>query len=129
MKIKIVFIEDDLPTIDVYEDIFKDAGFDFKAITSGREGLDFLKKIKENKEEKPDLILLDLILPDINGIEILRDAKNDDYLKNIPFIVFTNYTDPVLEKEIRQYGAEEYLLKTNYTPSKLVAIIREKLGK
>lgn len=125
MKQKIIFIEDDLPTIDIYEDVFKKAGFDIEIVNSGREGLEILKKIKTGKKMKPDLVLLDLILPDINGIEVLRDARADGELKNISFFVFTNYTDPALEQESRKLGVEGYLVKTGYTPSKLVQIIQE----
>ena len=76
-------------------------------------------------ELKPDLILLDLILPDINGAEILKTLKGDEALKSISLFVLTNYTDPKLEKEIWKSGAEKFLVKTNCIPSQLVSIINE----
>ena len=126
MPFTIFFIEDDLPTIDVYRDIFQKTGFEVEIIDSGQRGLEILKEVKENRRKCPDLILLDLILPDINGIEILRNAKSEPSLEKVPFIIFTNYTDPDLEHEIRRLGVEEYIVKTNYTPSKLISMIRGK---
>jgi len=126
---KILLIEDDPPTIDLYQEMLKKENFEVENLTWGQQGLDKLKEIKENKKEKPDLVLLDLILPDINGIEILKEAKNDKETRNIPFFVLTNYTDPELEKESWKLGAEKYIVKANYTPSQLVKVIKEWLEK
>lgn len=125
MKPKILLIEDDPATIDIYEEIFRKAGFVIEVLTWGKEGLEALEKIKSGEREKPDLVLLDLILPDINGIEILRKAKSDEDLKDIPFFVLTNYTDPRLEKEIRRLGIEKYIIKTSCTPSQLAKVIKD----
>lgn len=123
-KRKILFIEDDLTAIEVYEDALKKAGFDIESLQWGRDGLARLEEIKEGKKEKPDLILLDLILPDINGLEILKKAKEDKDLKEIPFIVLTNYGDPKLEQECRKVGIEEHIDKTEATPSQLAETIK-----
>lgn len=125
MRKKILLIEDDLPTVEIYEDVLKKAGFETETFKWGKKGLERLEEIKEGKKEKPDLILLDLILPDINGIEILEKAKKEEKLKDIPFFVLTNYGDPELEKESWRLGIEKYIVKTNYTPSQLVKIIKD----
>ena len=124
MPKRILLIEDDPPTIDLYEEIFKKGDFEVENLTWGKQSLERLSEIREGKKEKPDLVLLDLILPDINGIEILKEAKNNEKTKDIPFFVLTNYTDPELEKEIWKLGVEKYIIKANYTPSQLVKVIK-----
>lgn len=69
-KFKILLVEDDLPTIDIYEEILKKSGFDIETLKWGKDAFELLERIKEGKEKKPGLILLDLILPDVNGVEI-----------------------------------------------------------
>lgn len=124
-KFKILLIEDDPPTIDIYEEILKKARFVIETLKWGKDALKAFDEIKKGKRKKPDLVLLDLILPDINGVEILRKVKGDKELRAIPFFVLTNYTDPQLEKEIRILKAEKYIIKTNYTPSELVKMIKD----
>ena len=125
MTKQILLIEDDPPTIDLYQEILKKENFEVENLTWGQHGLDRLKEIREKKKEKPDLVLLDLILPDINGIEVLKKAKSDKETKDIPFFVLTNYTDPELEKESWKLGVEKYIVKANYTPSQLVKAIKD----
>lgn len=125
MKRKILLIEDEPLQIEIYEKVLREAGFEIESLEWGKEGLEKLEEIKVKKKKKPDLILLDLILPDINGIKVLEKAKKDEDLKNIPFFVLTNYTDTELEKESWKLGVEKYIVKTNYTPSQLVKMIKE----
>jgi len=126
---KILLIEDDPPTIEIYKEILKKAKFEVEVLEWGKDGLDALEAIKDGKKEKPDLVLLDLILPDINGIEILRKAKLDEKLKDIPVFVLTNYSDVKLEKESFQLGVERYIVKANYTPAQIVNAIKNRLKK
>lgn len=125
MRKRILFIEDDLPAIEIYGEALKKEGFEIEILTLGKQGLERLKEIKEEKKAKPDLILLDLILPDISGMEVLKEAKRNAILKSIPFFILTNYSDPKLEKEIWKLGPEKYIVKANYTPSELIKIIKD----
>ena len=84
-----------------------------------------MDKVKEGKKEKPDLILLDLVLPDINGVEILKQARKEKGTADIPFFILTNYTNPELEKIARKLKVEKYILKTDLVPSQLVKTIKE----
>ncbi len=125
----ILLIEDDLPIIDVYKTAFAKAShFEVKVIISGREALKEVKKIRDGKAEKPDLVLLDLILPDINGIEALKEIRRYKETKNIPVFILTNYQSEKLEKKGREFKAEEYIIKTNCLPSRLVKLIKERLS-
>ena len=124
-KKKILLIEDDQPTIEIYETVLRHAGFEVENAPTGREALEKIDKIREKEGVRPDLVLLDLILPDVNGTEILKVLKGEGPLKTIPTFVLTNYTDPKLEKEIWKTGAEKFLVKTNCIPSQLVNIINK----
>jgi len=125
MAKKILLIEDDPRQIEIYEKAIGEAGFEIESLKWGKDGLERLEEIKTKKKRKPDLILLDLILPDINGILILEKAKLDPELKDIPFFILTNYSDPELEKMGKELGAEKHIIKTDVTPSQLVKIIKE----
>jgi len=120
-----LLIEDEPQQIEIYEKAVKEAGFEIESLKWGEEGLKRLEEIKSKKKEKPDLILLDLILPDINGIAILEKAKLDLQLKDIPFFILTNYSDPELEKTGEELGVEKHIIKTDVTPSQLIKIIKD----
>ena len=123
MPKKILLIEDELQLIEIYETILKKTGFKVETLRYGFEAQQRLKEIIEGKREKPDLILLDLILPDMNGIEILKEAKNNEATKEIPFFILTNYSDSDLEEISKQLKAEKYIIKTEFTPSQLAKLI------
>ena len=125
MARKILLIEDEPRQIEIYEKAISEAGFEIESLKWGQEGLERLEEIKSKKKEKPDLILLDLILPDINGIAILEKAKLDLQLKDIPFFILTNYSDPELEKTGEELGVEKHIIKTDVTPSQLIKIIKD----
>lgn len=125
MSKKILLIEDDSCMIDIYETVLKKAGFQVETLKYGHQAQKMLNKIKEGKKEKPDLILLDLVLPDINGIEILKQSRAEKGIADIPFFILTNYTDPDLEKISRKLKVEKYILKTDFIPSQLVKEIKD----
>ena len=127
MAKKILLIEDEPQQIEIYEKAIGEAGFEIESLKWGEEGLERLEEIKSKKKEKPDLVLLDLILPDINGIVILEKAKSDSELKDIPFFILTNYSDPELKKMGKDLGAEKHIIKTDLTPSQLVGVIKNYL--
>ena len=125
MPKKILLIEDDSCMIDIYETVLKKAGFEIETLKYGHQAQKRLNKIKEGKKEKPDLILLDLVLPDINGIEILKQSRAERGIADIPFFILTNYTNPDLEKISKKLKAERYILKTDIIPSQLVKEIKD----
>lgn len=127
MKKTILFVEDDLPTIDVYSTALEGAGFKLEIINFGEKAIERVKEIKEGKAKKPDLVLLDLILPDMNGIEVLKTMRRQRETKEVPVFVLTNYTDEQLKKKSIRFNNERYLLKTDYSPNQLVKIVKEKL--
>lgn len=124
MPKKILLIEDDSCIIDIYNTVLKKAGFEVEILKYGRNAQKRLKEVTDNKKQKPDLVLLDLVLPDINGIEVLKQAKAQKGTDNIPFFILTNYTNPDLEKMGRKLKVEKYILKTDFVPSQLVKTIK-----
>jgi DNA-binding response OmpR family regulator len=123
----IILVEDDAAITDVYETILRQNKFEVFSIMSGNEALKKVEEIKEGKAEKPDLVLLDLILPDINGIKVLELIRKYSETKDIPVFILTNYSSRELKKMGYNLEAENYLTKTDFTPTQLLEIIKEKL--
>lgn len=119
-KTKILMIEDDAIHQQMYSFQFKKSGFtDFSVAASGQTGLEAAKK------NHPDLILLDLGLEDIDGIEVLKQLKADGATANIPVIVLSNMREKDKGEEVRQLGAEEYLLKAHYLPREIMEKVKQ----
>jgi len=106
-KKKILIIEDELALVNNLELLLEDR-YEIEAVGSGDAGFRTAKKIK------PDLILLDILLPDINGIELLKQFKSDSDTDDIPIIVLTNLADPETISDILKQGGTDYLVKADY---------------
>ena len=87
----------------------------------GADGTEGLRKIKETK---PDLVLLDLILPGIDGFEVLRQAKKDDDISSIPVLILSNLGQQDDIQKGLELGAVDYLIKAHFTPAEIVAKIK-----
>jgi len=130
MKKRILLIEDDPEIIDIYTIALQDiANFKIEVIKLGYKALEWIKKLKEGKAKKPDLVLLDLILPDMNGLDILKEMKKVKETKDIPVFILTNYSSSQLRQLGFKLGSEKYLTKTKWPPSKLIPLIKERLKK
>jgi DNA-binding response OmpR family regulator len=122
-KKKILMIEDDRFLRKVYKDKLKREGFEFSEATTGEEGL--------NKAifEKPDLILLDLILPRKSGFDLLIELKKNPETEKIPVIVLSNLGQESDIKKGLSLGASDYLVKTEISLSEVVEKIKEQIYK
>ena len=117
----ILLIEDDPFLIDIYTTKLKESGFSVEVATNGEEG------IIKAKEVKPKLIVLDIVLPQIDGWEILKKIKQDENLKKIPVIILSNLGQKSeVEKGIK-LGAVKYLIKAHFTPSEVIEEIKKVL--
>jgi two-component system alkaline phosphatase synthesis response regulator PhoP len=126
----IYLIEDDAGVIEVYKTGLEKIGkFEVNVFKICKEAKDKIKELASDKGKKPDLILLDLILPECNGVEILEILKNTKQTKDIPVIILTNYTSDEIKERGIKMGTKDYLTKTEVTPTKLVEIVKEKLKK
>jgi len=122
-KQKILMVEDDRFLRKIYRDKLTRAGFEFTEATNGEEG------INKTLSEKPDLILLDLMLPRKNGFDVLMDIKRKKETKGIPVIILSNLGQEGDVKKGLALGAESYLVKTEINLSEVVDKARECLSK
>lgn len=118
---KILFIEDAMALQKTFGDILRKGGYEMTSALDGEEGL------KLAKTEKPDLILLDLILPKVDGFEVLRRLKEDPGTKKIPIIVLTNLEDIEDINKALELGVTTYLVKASYGPNEVLEKIKETL--
>ena len=127
MNQKILLVEDDQPTIEILEEALKMAGFEIETAISAKEAMEKLKQVREGKKEKPDLILLDLILPDMNGIEVLKEAKKYPQTKDIKIFALTNYTESEMNKQLIKEGIDKIILKSQISLDWLIETIKNTL--
>lgn len=120
---KILFIEDEPTLQKTLGDVLEKEGFEIKTAFDGKEGLE------KAKEFKPDLILLDLILPKMDGFAVLREFKKDESLKATPVIVLTNLEGTSDVEKVLELGATTYLVKANYDLKEVVEKIKKTLEK
>jgi len=120
-KKKILLIEDEKVLVEMYKDKFDKEGFEILLAFDSKEGLRLAKK------EKPDLVILDILLPKENGISFLEWQSKDPEISSIPVIVFSNYDDPETKKKAKELGVKEYLIKANYTPNRIVEKVKSYL--
>lgn len=106
MKKKILIIEDDISLRDALNEQLADLGFDFMNISDGNE------IIKAVHDYQPDLILLDLVLPEKNGFEILEELKIKNKIST-PVIIMTNLNSPDDQRRGHDLGAIDYILKSD----------------
>jgi len=117
----ILFIEDAMALQKAFGDILRKEGYKMIPALDGEEGL------KLAKTEKPDLILLDLILPKIDGFEVLRRLKENPKTKKIPIIILTNLEDIEDINKALELGVITYLVKASYSPEGVLGKIKESL--
>ncbi len=122
-KTKILIIEDDKFLRELISHKITKEGFMVEEAADGEEGLEKIKKLK------PNLILLDLILPGIDGFEVLKRLKEDISLSFIPVIILSNLGQREdIEKSLR-LGAVDFLVKAHFTPDEIVSKIKNVLEK
>ncbi len=113
-KGKVLLVEDDPMVVRMYERKFKNEGFDLTLAYNGFDGLAALKK------ERPDIVLLDIMMPKMNGLEVLKQIKADPQYKDLPVVMLTNLGDRAEDVDrCKQFGAEDYWVKVNIKLSEL----------
>lgn len=117
----ILFIEDEPALQKTFGDILKQEGYEMISALDGEEGL------RKVKEKKPDLILLDLILPKVHGFDVLKQLKEDPETKDIPIIVLTNLEGTGDIEKALELGATTYLVKASYTLEEVIEKIKKAL--
>lgn len=116
---KILLVEDDPFLVDIYITKLSKEGFEVLVAQDGQEALNKLK------EQKPDLMVLDIVLPQIDGWAILRKIREESRLKNLKVIVLSNLGQKADVERGRRFGVEKYLIKAHFTPSEVIEEIKK----
>jgi len=118
---KILIIEDEKILSDLLEKKLKDEGYETSLAEDGEEG------IKKVKEEKPDLILLDIVMPKKGGFEVLEEMRKFPETKDIPVIIISNSGQPVEISRALELGVKDYLVKTQFDPEEVITKVRKQM--
>ncbi|MEK7202753.1 MAG: response regulator [Patescibacteria group bacterium] len=123
MKNKILLIEDDIFLRKVFSDKLRIEGFNVDMALDGADGLLKIKNLR------PNLVLLDLIMPKKNGFEVLEEMKMDNELKKIPVIVLSNLGQDSDVEKVKLLGAADYLIKANFSMKEIIKKVKFYLRK
>jgi len=116
---KILIVEDDSLMSRLYEKIFSFEKYEVIVASDGQEGLD------KARQEKPNLILLDVMMPKMNGLETLDKLKAEPELKNIPVVMLTNLAGDKDAETALQKGAVKYIVKSEQDPKQVTDIVKQ----
>lgn len=119
---KIAIIEDDQTISQMYRMKFEADGFDVQLANNGKRGIVMIESFQ------PDIILMDLQMPEMGGAEALTEIRKHDWGKDIPVIILTNLGEEESPKELRTLGIKSYIVKADLTPRQVVTRVRETLG-
>lgn len=118
----VLLVDDDLTLREMYEERLKTEGFNIIQATNGEEAL------QKAHETKPNVILLDIMMPKVNGFDVLKVLKADPELKDIPVIVLTALIQDVDRVQGKKLGAADYIVKSETMPGEVIAKIKNAIG-
>jgi DNA-binding response OmpR family regulator len=118
---KILIVEDDKMISNMYETKLKQEGFNVLVADNGAAGLDLAIK------ETPDIILMDVILPQIDGFSVLQEVRGNPGTKNIPIVMLTNLGTSEDQEKGKKLGASDYWVKAAMTPAQVSEKVKELL--
>ena len=119
---KILFVDDDPNIVSLYSAVFAQSGFNFSIAQNGAQALEMATN------ERPSLILLDIMLPDINGFDVLKKLKINPETKNATVWMITNLAEQINKETARSLGASDYLVKASFTPNQVCEKIKKFFG-
>lgn len=121
-KKKILIVEDEIAMLKALSGKFKNENFEVIEAQDGVEGLERALK------EKPDVVMLDIIMPKMDGISLMKEIRNDrPWGDQVPIIMLTNLSDPESVSEAAKYKVYDFLVKTDWRLDDVVALVREKV--
>ena len=121
-NLKILLVEDDSFLLGMYADKFRAEGFEVYVAGNGA------KALKLIREKLPDAVLLDVILPNMDGFEVLRELRRDADLKNIPVILLTNLSQKEEVRKGMELGVKDFLIKAHFMPQEVVEKVKQVLS-
>jgi two-component system response regulator ArlR len=120
--IKIAVIEDDQAISQMYRFKFEALGYDVQTAENGRLGLELTENMK------PDIVLLDLMMPEMNGDEMLSKLRKTSWGKNIKVIILTNMGEQEIPDSVRQLNVSAVILKADMTPRQVAELVKKQLA-
>ena len=121
MSAKIAIIEDDLAISQMYRIKFEAEGMTVETAENGKLGLELAENMK------PDIILLDLMMPEMNGDEMLKKLRATDWGKNIKVVILTNMGEQEVPQDVKELGVTSVILKADMTPRQVAENIKQEL--
>ena len=122
MAKKILIIEDEEILLNLLHKKLSQEGFDVSLAKNGEEGLKVMKEIK------PDLVLLDIVMPKMGGFEVMEEMRRDSELKEIPVIIVSNSGQPVEINKAQELGAKDWLIKTEFDPEEVLEKVKKQIS-
>lgn len=119
---KIAIIEDDQAISQMYRFKFEAEGFDAQTAENGKLGLELIQNMK------PDIILLDLMMPEMTGDEVLEKLRASDWGKDIKVIILTNMGEQEIPPKVKELGVSGIILKANMTPRQVADLVKKTLA-
>ncbi len=123
MTKKILIVEDEDIIVDLLQKKLSQEGYEISIARDGESGL------KTMRQAKPDLVLLDIIMPRMGGFEVLEEMRKDEALKKIPVIVVSNSGQPVEIDKAQALGAKDWLIKTEFDPKEVIEKVVKQIGR
>lgn len=119
---KVLIIEDEDIIIDLLKKKLLQEGYDVLIAHDGEEGL------KSLRETKPDIVLLDIVMPKKSGYEVMEEMGKDPELSKIPIIIISNSGQPVELDKAKDLGAKDWLIKTEFDPQEVADKVKKQIG-
>lgn len=122
MSAKIAIIEDDVAIAQMYRIKFEGEGYQVETADNGRLGLQLVETMK------PDIILLDLMMPEMTGDEMLTKLRSTEWGKNIRVVILTNVGEQEIPENVKKLGVSAVILKADMTPKQVAELVKQQLG-
>ena len=119
---RIAIIEDDSAISQMYRIKFEAEGYTVDTAENGKVGLDLIKSMK------PDMVLLDLMMPEMTGDEMLAKLRETDYGKDLKVIILTNMGEQEVPENVKNLGVSAFILKADMTPRQVADLVKTHLG-
>jgi len=122
MATKIAIIEDDLAISQMYRIKFETDGYEVETAENGKQGLELCEKMK------PEIILLDVMMPEMTGPEMLEKLRKTEWGVKIKVLILTNMGEQEIPDVVKKYNVEDVILKADMTPSQVAALVKKTIG-
>jgi len=121
-RTKILLVEDEEIIIDLLQRKLTQEGYEVSVARDGKEGLKMMREVK------PNLVLLDIIMPKLGGFEVMEEMIKDEELKKIPVIIISNSGQPLELDRAQKLGARDWFIKTEFDPREVIEKVKKQLG-